>query len=305
MTVPADACDEALRQASDLARKICGSPVREIARLRAGSSNRSYRFTNSAGAFVLRLPAIGVPFVDRVREIEAVRLAYELKIGPELVYADERGLMVTRWLENAQVLHHLSVAGDRFGPVGRLGRSLQILHGSGRLLKGRYDPFQVIDEYTTQAHLAGAGQSVWSERVGGALDAARDASSRSSVRIVPSHCDLVPANCLDDGSRMFLVDWEYAAMCDPAWDLAYFSLEAGLGAPHEGFLLASYADPQMTHGRVQVHKLLAAVLNLAWASLPAIGEKLPNLLAWRQERIAAAELIAADPCYGGWLAELR
>ena len=45
---------------------------------------------------------------------------------------------------------------------------------------------------------------------------------------MPSHCDLVPANCLDDGSRTQLVDWEYAGMNDPAWDLAYFALEGAL-----------------------------------------------------------------------------
>ncbi len=99
------------------------------------------------------------------------------------------------------------------------------------------------------------------------MEEARAQVKASSVSLVPSHCDLVPENCLDTGSRMFLIDWEYARMNDPAWDLAYLCVEGAFNAAQEPLLLASYEDDSMTYGRLQVFKLLTCTLNALWGWL--------------------------------------
>ena len=46
--------------------------------------------------------------------------------------------------------------------------------------------------------------------------------------MVTCHNDLLAANFIDDGERVWIVDWEYAGMGDPFFDLANFAVNNGL-----------------------------------------------------------------------------
>src|SRR3546814_6973911 len=46
-------------------------------------------------------------------------------------------------------------------------------------------------------------------------------------------CDPLCENFLDDGRRMWIVDWEYSGMNDPLWDLGDVSVEAGFDAAQD------------------------------------------------------------------------
>ena len=58
---------------------------------------------------------------------------------------------------------------------------------------------------------------------------------------MPCHNDLLNANFIDDGERLVIVDWEYAGMGDPFFDLANFSINHELDAEGRAVLLAAYA----------------------------------------------------------------
>jgi thiamine kinase-like enzyme len=138
-----------------------------------------------------------------------------------------------------------------------------------------------------------------------ALEEARAQVTASSVPLVPSHCDLVPENCLDTGSRMFLIDWEYARMNDPAWDLAYLCVEGDFDATQEQLLLAIYGDAAVTYGRLQVFKLLTCTLNALWGGVQRDPKGIRVYDSWTRERLASALQLAEDPRWTKWLAELK
>ena len=78
---------------------------------------------------------------------------------------------------------------------------------------------------------------------------AYDARSRSPRRIeaarggaplAPCHNDLLAANFIHDGARLWIVDWEYAGMGDPFFDLANFAVNNELDEDGERALLAAY-----------------------------------------------------------------
>ena len=52
---------------------------------------------------------------------------------------------------------------------------------------------------------------------------------------------MLNANFIDDGSRIRIVDWEYAGMGDVFFDLANFSINNGLDAGGRRELLDAYA----------------------------------------------------------------
>jgi thiamine kinase-like enzyme len=64
----------------------------------------------------------------------------------------------------------------------------------------------------------------------------------------PCHNDLLSANFIDDGERLWIVDWEYAGMGDPYFDLANFAANHELDADGEAALKAALAEPPADGG---------------------------------------------------------
>src|SRR5262249_36398443 len=59
-------------------------------------------------------------------------------------------------------------------------------------------------------------------------------------RPVLCHNDLMPANLIDDDPRLWLVDWEYAGVGHPLFDLANASANAALDEDQDHAFLAAY-----------------------------------------------------------------
>ncbi|HXU85573.1 MAG TPA: phosphotransferase, partial [Verrucomicrobiae bacterium] len=60
------------------------------------------------------------------------------------------------------------------------------------------------------------------------------------VGMRPCHNDLLNANFIDDGTRIRIVDWEYAGMGDPFFDLGNFSVNHGLTPDEDAVVLRAY-----------------------------------------------------------------
>ena len=85
--------------------------------------------------------------------------------------------------------------------------------------------------------------------------------------LAPSHCDPLCENFLDDGTRMWIVDWEYSGMNDPMWDLGDLSVEAEMDADQEAELLRAYfgrAPTAAENGRVVIYKAMCDLLWTLW-----------------------------------------
>ena len=179
-----------------------------IERLGGGITNRNYKLTFGNEAFVLRIGGNDTERlgIDRAVERAATENAARLGIGPEVVdFLEPEGFLVTRFLE---------------GEVGRLTRAegealLARLH-AGPPIPGRFDVFRVVEAY---AEINEPPQFRWAQSV------ARRIETRLAGRpLAACHNDLLPANFVHDGERLFLVDWEYAGMGDPDFDLANFAV---------------------------------------------------------------------------------
>ena len=77
-------------------------------------------------------------------------------------------------------------------------------------------------------------------RLGAPGGAARSSGRGASFAERPCHNDLLNANFIDDGSRIRIVDWEYAGMGDVFFDLANFSINHGLDRRAPAALLEAY-----------------------------------------------------------------
>ncbi|MGH6929710.1 MAG: phosphotransferase, partial [Dongiaceae bacterium] len=223
-------------------------------------TNRSFKLTLGEEQFVLRIAGAGTAsYIDRAGEAHNAQLAAAIGIAPTVLYVDPgSGLMVTRFVPASTPL----TATDLRQPetLGRATDLLKRLHESRLSFQGRMELLPKLDQY-----IALAAPKSWPEGLDltsarAAAEAARPALERAGIPWSPCHIDPVPHNFVFGGTpqALYLLDWEYAAMCEPMWDLAAISIEAELDEAADRFMLSAYfgvAAPQQT-GRFILYKSL-------------------------------------------------
>ncbi|HXE94487.1 MAG TPA: phosphotransferase [Gaiellaceae bacterium] len=218
--------------AGQLAERIWPGQHATIEPLGGGITNRNFRVQVDGQQFVLRVGGKDTELlgIDRAAEHVASRIAAELGLGPEVVaFVEPEGYLVTRYVD---------------GEVGKVdvgwvGEALRRLH-NGPALPGRFDSFRVVEEYRATARKHGITVPV----VYGRLKEIADGIERQrfGAPIQPCHNDLLNANFIGDGTRTWLVDWEYAGMGDAFFDLGNFSVNHELDESGESELLAAYGS---------------------------------------------------------------
>jgi thiamine kinase-like enzyme len=212
-----------------------------IVPLKGGVSNASFRVTDSQGSYVARVGG-DYPFhqVSRAREAVASRAAHAAGLSPELVHAAD-GIMVLRYIE-ARTYAEEDV---RANP----GACIEILRRCHRDMGQRIDGqgaifwvFQILRDYAgtlkRHGHRNAAEIARWMPTVD-ALEAAQ-----VPLPIVFGHHDILPTNFMDDGQRLWLIDWEYGAFGTAMFDLASVAANNSFSPSGERLILETYFDRQ-------------------------------------------------------------
>lgn len=205
--------------------------------LHGGLSNESWKVTDRAGAHVVRFGR-DYPFhhVDRAREVMTARAAHAAGFGPAVEYAAP-GVFV-----GAFITSHTWTAAEVRAAPDRVGQMLRRFHhempahisGTGFI----FWPFHVIRDY---ARTIAAGDSPFAPGLAAQLElAARLEAAQIPLPVVFGHHDLLPANFLDDGRRLWLIDYEYAGFGTAMFDLAGAASNAGMDAAEVEALLEAY-----------------------------------------------------------------
>ncbi len=277
----------------------------DVARL-GGLTNRVFRIDLGDETVVLRLPGAGTEeYIDRGREAEMARLAAEAGVSPALVHADPAsGVMVTRFLDGTATMTPETFRSEA-GAAARAGEVFRRLHGSGRVFPGRFELFAMIDDYLG---ILAPKTVALPEGYHDVLAEAEDVKAALAARplpLAPCHCDPLCENFLDDGARMWLVDWEYAGMNDPMWDLGDLSVEAGFGEAEDEAMLAAYfpAGPTAAErGRMVIYKAMCDLLWTLWGLIQhASGNPADDFDAYARTRFARCRALMRTPGFRGHL----
>lgn len=205
--------------------------------LPGGLSNEIWKVTDAAGAHVVRF-GHDFPFhhVDRAREVMTGRAAHAAGFGPAVQFAAP-GVSVVAFLPaRTWGPADLRAAPDRVGAVLRRFHTEMPAHVSGAGFI--FWPFHVIRDY---ARTIAAGGSPFAPDLPAHLDlAARLEAAQIALPISFGHHDLLPANFLDDGQRLWLIDYEYAGFGTAMFDLAGAASNAGMNDAETEALLLAY-----------------------------------------------------------------
>jgi len=186
----------------------------------AGYTNENFRVL-AAGQLYFARAAEDLPHhgISRGNEALCARIAADAGIAPELVYARD-GVLVTRFVEGRTLRLGEAPADATLTGIGRL---LAEVHR----LPARPELKQVDLVSACRGYLALPG----SDRLRPADRKRIEALLERGPARCPEcfvHGDAFPENFIDDGRRLWLVDWEYAGRGNPAGDLAYVAMNLEL-----------------------------------------------------------------------------
>lgn len=272
-----------------VARLACWTAPVELAPLKGGLTNISFVVTHRGEKFVARCGEdIRVHHVFRDRERAASMAAFEAGLSPEIVHA-EPGITVLRF-----------IGGRTFGEadmranVGRLATLLKACHTKvGRHVRGPANTFWVFHVIRDYVTLIGADR-----RYLGVAD--RLEQAQVPLPIVFGHHDLLPGNLMDDGRRLWLIDWEYGGFGTAMFDLANLSSNGVFEPAQDDALLDAYfagkADDAVRRSFVAM-KAASALREALWAMVSDVHLRTPGVdyKAHAREYLARFEkLIAGD-----------
>lgn len=209
--------------------------------LSGGLSNASFRVEDRGERFVVRLgDDILVHHVLRAGELAASRAAHAIGLSPQIVH-HEPGVLVLRFIDGRT----LTAADVRRRPM--LERILPLLTRCHRempfVVRGPapfFWVFHVLRDYN--ATLREGGSRFLADLPRFAEIAARLEAAVGPIDLVFGHNDLLPTNFIDDGKRLWLIDWEYAGYDSPLFDLANLASNSDLAAAEEDWLLEAYFE---------------------------------------------------------------
>lgn len=213
----------------------------DIAVLEGGITNRNYKVVDGNRTYVVRLgDDIPVHQISRQNEVSASRAAHAAGISPAVIH-HQPGVLVLDYI----VGRTLGPGDIRSGAyLERIVRLVKQCHReTGRYYRGPamiFWAFHIIEDYA--ATLAASG-SPHRSRLEELLAMSRLLEARAGpYDIVFGHNDLLAANFLDDGDRLWLIDWDYAGYNTPLFDLGGLASNNELTEAQEKWLLESYFE---------------------------------------------------------------
>lgn len=248
-----------------------------ISPLKGGISNESWLVEDRNGRHVVRFGK-DYPFhhVFRDRELMVARAAYEAGFAPELHYA-EPGVMVSAYL-GARTYG----ADDVRANATRIARLIRRFHDEmPRHVSGAgfmFWAFHVIRDYSRTLEIGNSRMKAELPRYLALAD--RLEKAQAPLPIIFSHNDLLPANLLDDGERLWLIDFEYAGFSTPMFDLAGAASNAGMTEEESGELLRVYfggepsAEIRRSHAAMQCASLLREAM---WSMVSELHLNAPGI----------------------------
>ncbi len=217
----------------------CFENPEEITPLSGGLTNVNLLVSDGAKKFVVRLGSdIPEHGVLRWNELALSKAASSAGFSPTVVY-HETGVLVLEFIA-AKTFSENDVRNPENLP--RIVNLIQQVHSTlGAHVQQpvlAFWPYHVNRTYIAQLEADGSThKKSLSEML---KQNERLEAATGQIELVIGHNDLLAANFLDDGNKLWLIDWEYGGFNSPMFDLAGLASNNGLSEPEERSMLEQY-----------------------------------------------------------------
>ena len=282
--IPAE-LDALFDQTKSLARK-----PRTISELSGGLTNRNYQVTTPDGTFVARVSSGGSELLAIDRDCEyrnSVTAATAGAGAPVIEYRPQDRLLVIGYIEGRTFgAADVTAAGN----IPRIAEACRRLHSGGRF-GNDFDMFDIQRQYLSVARSRGFRVPAGYDDLLPQFSAAEKALAVRAEGTVPCNNDLLPANFIDDGNRIWLIDYELSGNNDACFELGNIGAEAHLSDEAlAGLVTAYYGQP--LRSKIARARLLGLVGMYGWTLWGAIQHAASpidfDFWAWAMERFEGA-----------------
>jgi thiamine kinase-like enzyme len=240
--------------------------------LGGGITNSNFIVDDQGERFVVRVGNdIPIHGVMRFNEIAAARAAFAVGISPEIVYSAD-GVFIMRFIEG-QTLTEQEVREQQ--NLERIIPLIQVCHNEiPRFFQGPalvFWPFHVCRNYIFTAR---EGNSRMIDSLPRFLDLNEELEKTvGEIKLIFGHNDLLAANFIDDGQRLWLLDWDYAGYNSAIFDLANLSSNNELSSEQEDWILETYYQQPVTdrlRRRLAAMKCVSLLRETLWSIVSEI-----------------------------------
>jgi thiamine kinase-like enzyme len=269
-----------------------------------GITNHNFLVEIDGEQFVARLAGEDTALlgIDREAERAAAEAAYAVGIGPEVVaFLPELGCLVTRFIE-ARPIPPEAMRDEVM--LARVVPAIRAFHQEAAPLPSKFSPFRMVEAYRGAAVARGVRIPEAHDELEERAREIRAAFAASPVPPLPCHNDLLNANFLLAGDRVFIVDYEYAGMGDRFFDLGNLATKHDFEDPHDDALLECYfgrvTAPRLA--RLKLMKVMADFWEAMWGVLQQGISTLDfDYVEYADVNFERARRHACDPRYRQWL----
>lgn len=283
---------------------LAGQP-RQVEDLAGGLTNRNVKITTATGVYVARcVDPANLLGIDRDQEHYNTRAAAEAGVGaPVYDYRPDLGILLLGYLDG------VTLGNDDFarpGVIAKVARACRALHAGPRF-QGDFDMFAQQPAYLKvvldngfrlpDSYLDYADQ----------FDGIRRVLAATAEPTVPCNNDLLAANFVEDGDKVWLIDYEYSGNNDPCFELGNIWRECRL--PVEGLeeLVSTYYGRSLRH-KIARARLQGTVSQYGWTLWGCIQNGSSPLefdfWEWAMERYDNAVEEFRRPAFGRLLDEV-
>jgi thiamine kinase-like enzyme len=193
------------------------------------------------------------------------------------------------------------------GMPDRVAGALRRLHAGPRF-RDDFDMFRLAERYMRVVDEREIPIPRGHRERMGAIPRIEAALAVRPLATVPCHNDLLAENYLDDGKRLWLVDWEYSGNNDPSFELGNTAQELGYDEAQVGELCAAYfgeASPALL-ARLHLQMIMSDVGWTLWAAIQARISSIDyDFTAWAEERWGRAAAALDGPAFDSWIEAVK
>ena len=270
---------------------------REVSELSGGLTNRNYKVATPNGCFVVRHSSDDTTAlaIDRDHEYRNSLLAAEAGVGaPVIEYRPDLRVLVVGY-----------IPGDTFtdasfalpGNVERVAAACHKLHSGGRFVND-FDMFDIQRRYLRIVHENGYRLPPRYDEFAAHVELIRKALAIRDEGTVPCNNDLLAANFIDDGEKIWLIDYEYAGNNDACFELGNIWSESHLTIDQlEAMVTAYYGQPVRNKiARAQLQGLMSKYGWTLWASIQQATSSIDfDFWEWGMEKYDGALAMFEGP----------
>ncbi|OPA72644.1 hypothetical protein BB381_05480 [Campylobacter pinnipediorum subsp. caledonicus] len=214
--------------------------------------------------------------MKKINQSESSKYGFNVET---LVFSEESGVKITRFLENSQTLKQETICNY----LTLIATKLKEIHNSDMQFKNLFNPSNELKKYLTLVNSDSFNIFSDFKKSIDLFDKLVEKinfinKNNKNYKLAPTHGDLVPENILycEKDKRIYIIDWEYSGLNDICWDIASLFLEGNLSKKQENIFLDTYKIKDNEYEKIEIFKSIQDILWCTWTLVKLSNKNIIN-----------------------------